>query len=69
MNEDVARRRFLVMNAARLSGAILALIALLIIAGKLDLPVEIGYFLFIFGLIEMLFLPTILARSWKSPPS
>lgn len=64
---DPAKARFMIMNVVRLSGIAVALLGLAIIAGKLDLGREIGAFLFIFGLFEALFMPTILARRWKSP--
>lgn len=64
---DPAKARFLIMNVVRLTGMLVALLGLTIIAGKIDLGREIGAFLFIFGLFEALFMPTILARRWKSP--
>ena len=68
MNEDQARGRFIVLNVVRLTGAIMAAVGLTTVAGKLPLPVEVGYGLFAFGLFEALFMPAILARNWKSPP-
>jgi hypothetical protein len=68
MSGDLAKQRFIVMQAVRLCGLGLALAGILIMAGKLDLPREIGGFLFLFGLVEALFLPHFLARRWKSPP-
>jgi hypothetical protein len=68
MNEDLAKQRFLVMQAARISGVVLALLGIAIVAGKLDVPSEIGVFLFLVGLVEALFLPQFLANRWKSPP-
>jgi hypothetical protein len=51
MSEDLARQRFIVLQAMRLTGAVFALIGLLVIA-----------------MVEMLIVPPILARRWKSPP-
>ncbi len=70
MNEadQLARQRLIVMNAVRLAGVGLALIGLLIIAGKIDLGREIGAFFFVLGLFEALFMPAFLAKRWKSPP-
>ena len=67
MSEDLARQRFMVIQAARLSGIGLALLGVTIVAGKLDLPRGIGVFLFLVGLVEALFLPKFLASRWKSP--
>lgn len=68
MNEDLAKKRFFVMQAVRLAGVLTALIGILIVAGKLNLPREAGIFLFLIGLVEALFMPHFLARAWKSPP-
>jgi hypothetical protein len=69
MNEDLAKQRFFVLQAIRLSGAVIALLALLVIAGKIDLlPQWAGAVLLVLALIEMLIVPPILARAWKSPP-
>lgn len=69
MNEDQARGRFIVLQVVRLSGAAMAVAGLLVIAGKLDLPIEAGYGLFAVGLFETLLMPGILAQKWKSPPN
>jgi hypothetical protein len=69
MNEDLAKQRFMVLNLIRISGVVMALFGLLVMVGKIDiLPVWSGYILFVVGMIEMLIVPPILARSWKSPP-
>ncbi len=66
--EAKARQRLLTLNAARLAGAIMIAIALgIIVNGFMDLPVEIGYFLFAVGVFEFVMLPIILARRWKTP--
>ena len=71
MNEadQLARQRLIVMNVVRLSGVVLAMIGLAGIAGKLSIGRDIGAFLFLIGMFEALFMPTFLARRWKSPPS
>ena len=60
------RTRFIVMNTARLSGALLVLLGILVIEERLDAPAAVGFVLVAFGLFEFFFLPTILARRWKS---
>ncbi len=66
--DKLARQRLIVMNVVRLGGIVLAMIGLAGIAGKLPIGREIGAFLFIMGLFEALFMPTFLAKRWKSPP-
>jgi hypothetical protein len=69
MSEDLAKQRFFILQAMRLSGAIFALIGLLVIAGKIDLlPPWAGLILFAMAMVEMLIVPPLLARAWKSPP-
>jgi hypothetical protein len=68
MNEDLAKQRFLILNLARLSGLGLTLFGLLIIVGKVDIPVFAGYVIFVAGMFDMLIVPLLLTRAWKSPP-
>lgn len=67
-DENLARRRFMAIQAMRWAGAALVIIGLLIVVGRIDMPREAGYALFVVGLIDALFMPTVLARRWKSPP-
>jgi hypothetical protein len=68
MSEDLARRRFMILNLIRLMGVGMAMIGILAVAGKIDLPAAAGYVLLIVGMIDAFFAPAILARRWKSPP-
>ena len=43
------------------------LFGLLAIAGRVELPVAAGYLLAVVGMAEMLVVPLILSRKWKSP--
>jgi hypothetical protein len=66
--EAKASARLLVINAARLAGAIMIAVGLgVIVNGFADLPIEIGYFLFAVGVFEFVLMPLILARKWKAP--
>lgn len=67
MNEDRARNRFIAIQAMRWIGTAMALVGLLVINRKIDLPIEAGYGLFVIGLLDALIVPTLLARRWKSP--
>jgi hypothetical protein len=40
---------------------------LLIINGKITLPIEAGYVLTLVGLIDALIMPSVLAKAWKTP--
>lgn len=65
---DPARARFFILQAIRWSGVALVVIGLMTIQRRIDLPQKAGYALLLAGLFEALFLPTLLARRWKSPP-
>ena len=69
---DPAAARFAVLQLVRLSGALLALVGVLIVAGKVSwlpkLPEAAGYVLIGAGLIDFYALPPLLARRWKSKP-
>lgn len=67
MTEDLARRRYFVIQAVRAAGIVMTLLGIAVIYGRLDWPALLGYFLFINGLFDALFLPTLLARRWKTP--
>ena len=65
---DRAKARFFAIQAMRFTGLGLVMLGLLIINRKLEAPEIVGYALFLVGLFDALFMPTILARRWKSPP-
>lgn len=69
MSEDEARarNRFIVIQIVRLTGLGLFLFGLLAIAGRVELPAVAGYGLAVVGMVEMLIVPLILSRKWKSP--
>lgn len=66
-DDDVARNRWALMQAVRLAGAAMALIGLLIVSGRIGAPELAGYVLVLFGLLDFFFVPTILARRWRTP--
>ncbi len=67
VTEAVAKRRFFTIQAVRLAGAIMVLLGMLVLNGKLAWPQLLGYFLVLNGLFDALFLPTILAKRWRTP--
>lgn len=65
--ETKAQQRFLVLNLVRISGAIILVIGLAVIAnGVFGLPVAAGYVLFLIGIIDFMLVPLLLAKRWKS---
>lgn len=65
-DEELAKKRFLTIQAARLAGVVIILIGLTIVAGVIPISEYIGYVLVVIGLIETLIMPVILARKWSS---
>ena len=67
MSDDTAKAKFLTIQAMRLTGLGLVILAMAIMAGKIDLPEIVGYLLFIAGVLDALIVPSILARIWRTP--
>lgn len=65
--KDPAKARFMVLQVMRLSGAVLAIFGLSIMAGKVNLPRLAGAALFLVGLFDLLVFPLILTKRWKTP--
>lgn len=62
------RNRFLILNIVRISGAVMIVFGMAVIArGFLDLPKEVGYLLFVIGIVDFIIAPLFLARAWKTP--
>jgi hypothetical protein len=67
-NDDaLARKRFMAIQTMRFMGAALVILGMLIVNGNIDLPRVAGYVLVLVGIVDALFMPTILTRRWKSP--
>jgi uncharacterized membrane protein HdeD (DUF308 family) len=67
MKETRAKRRYFTIQAVRLAGVVMVLLGILVLNDKLAWPRLLGYFLVLNGLFDALFLPTILAKRWKTP--
>ncbi|MDF8334532.1 hypothetical protein [Novosphingobium cyanobacteriorum] len=68
MNGDPAFARFMVLQAVRLSGALLALAGVVLLSGRYGaFPPTLGYILIGAGLVDFFALPPLLAKRWKSP--
>jgi drug/metabolite transporter (DMT)-like permease len=69
MNEDQAKRRFFVLSLLRLCGVALAFLGVAIIAKRWIEPADIvGAALILIGAVDVLVLPRLLARRWRTPP-
>lgn len=65
--EDVARARWMIIQAVRVSGVVLVILGILTLEEILSgIPVVAGYGFIGAGLFEVFFMPTILARQWSS---
>lgn len=64
---DPAKARWMAIQAIRWTGLGLFVFGLLIYAGRIDLPIEAGWVLMAVGLLDALFMPSVLARMWKTP--
>jgi hypothetical protein len=68
--EELARKRFTVLTLLRLSGVVLMLLGMGIIASQAIQPSDvIGGILFVVGMLDSLILPRILIRKWRTPPT
>lgn len=67
MSEDPARNRFIVIQALRLGGVVMVLIALLALNGMIPLPQIAAWPILGVGLADVFVVPQILARKWRTP--
>lgn len=65
IDENLAKRRFAVLNVMRLGGLALVMSGLAISQGVIDLPKELGMAIAAIGLLDFFFLPRLIARRWS----
>jgi hypothetical protein len=66
---DLAKKRFLALGLIRLTGVALAFLGIAIIMKRLIEPADIvGGVLIAFGAFDVMVLPVILLRRWRTPP-
>lgn len=65
---DPARARYYLIAGHRLVGAVMLILGMAVFAGGLNWGTPVGAVLLIFGFLDFLVVPTILARKWRSPP-
>ncbi len=66
--DDLARKRYMVLMLLRFAGAAMALLGALIIGHRIALPAVLGDALLINGALDALVIPVLLARKWHSKP-
>ena len=67
--ETRAQCRFLVINLCRITGAIMLVVGLAVIAREaFGLPKALGFGLFLIGMIGFMLVPVLLSKRWKSTP-
>jgi hypothetical protein len=64
--EDVARNRWMVIQAVRTGGAIMVVVALVALEGIVPVPRIAAWVLLAVGLVDVFLVPTLLARKWSS---
>jgi hypothetical protein len=68
--ETKAQYRFLIINISRISGAVMLVLGLAVIAREaFGLPKAAGYVLFLVGMADFLLAPVFLSKRWKSTPN
>lgn len=66
-NDDEARKRWMVINAVRMSGLAMALIGIMGLGSVFDYPRSAAYVLVVVGLVDFFVMPLLLARKWRTP--
>lgn len=67
--EELAKKRFMVLNLVRLFAVAIVLGGVTNIAGKWapDLSPVLGYALLVFGAVDFFLAPVLLKRMWRTP--
>lgn len=67
VSEDVARTRWMVIQAVRVSSVAMVLLGIVTLRKVIALPDLAGYALLAVGLPGVFLAPRLLARKWRSP--
>ena len=68
MNDDeVARNRYFAIQILRIAGVAMVLIGIMIVRGRIAIDPIAGYLLIVFGLADIVAVPLVLARKWRTP--
>lgn len=69
MNEELARKRFMILNLVRFSALAFIFAGAANIGGKLlpELMPVLGYVLLVIGAVDFFLAPVLLKRLWRTP--
>lgn len=69
MNEELARKRFMILNLVRFSALAFIFAGAANIGGKLlpELMPVLGYILLVIGAVDFFLAPVLLKRLWRTP--
>jgi len=67
VGDEVARNRWLAINAVRVAGVVMVLVGLLIVQRVIPEPAWAGYTILAVGIADVFLVPLVLARKWRSP--
>ena len=67
-SDDVARNRWMVINALRVGGVAMVLVGLMIVRQVIAVDAWAGYVIGAVGLADVFLVPLMLARKWRTPP-
>ena len=67
VSDEVAQRRWLVINVLRLGGVAMVIAGMLGTRQIVAMPMIAAYALIAVGLLDIFFVPLFLARKWRSP--
>jgi hypothetical protein len=67
VSEDVARGRWLAINATRIAGVAMVVVGILGLQEVFEYPAFAGWRLVAVGLIDIFVIPRLMARKWRSP--
>ena len=67
VSEEVARGRWLAINATRIAGVVMVVVGILGLQDVFEYPAFAGWILVGVGLLDIFVIPRIMARKWRSP--
>ena len=68
VSEDVARGRWMAINAVRIAGVAMVVIGILGLQDVFEYPAIAAWILIGVGLLDVFVIPRVMARKWRTPP-
>ena len=68
VSEEVARSRWMAIQAVRMTGVAMVVTGILIVNRVIDASDVVGYVLLAAGVVDIFLVPRLLARKWRTPP-